>query len=1254
MAYNILSGTIIGPDELIAKSDGTFTHITASVSGTFINASGTAVSFSTIGTIGGSGGSIGAAEDGNYNDGLFTDFTTGTLIGIPIDRFNELFKSLVPPPAPNVSRLFSGLDGTDAHLSFGASNNMESDSTPYFSVGTAAGFAAKDTGDLYETETSGTNFRLAIFRGNQNITGIVNDHVTASVLGSFTNYTANAYGNSDTGSLQLYINSTSTASHTLNLATATGTGNPGAGTSSSLNSSGSGFTNISIAKSATDANNNTFDIFKHRTTQYLIHSSSQRMGWNYAFVKHIVGAATYTTNYIEWVNDNNAVSPTVTSNSIHNVSLLGTRFLSGVKYNLSASANYSFLVSNFYKNVYTRTMVSCTDNQGLVDITDVLMPHIKKEDENKTVAHTRSVSTTATKILNTSFGATASVTHVFKGTATGKTSISGFLIYTPTSNNPSNTVEYFRNELYRLPSASYDAQVDVTTGSWTSATHMTGSGTHADGLLIYNEALRSPKNGANGGNFSTIANTESGNPNYSGVSGTRTFYRAFKNVGAAVNNVSIAINGAGTIVTSGGSLGANSNLKVFVKTPAKTGWMSMADAFTYNNVSDGQGARDPGVALQTNLASNATNVVTLGTKSVATGEWFLIKVEADANWTGNINQISVVFGAGSGGKVNPSNLSKVAETVSSNGASARLSFGASKAITGYTSAANSPTINSAVDVNGQWIPNTGLTNQRLGVYNKTIDITGDLNSGISSGRLTDGDSGSLKLYINGVERHSIDLTSFGSGNSLNSSGSGFNNVSARLFPTHGNGVHDYTKPYRTGEIKVDTNDQTDGWNFLRVVHTSSGGFNRTTNYIEWINDSATGNITVAGGNITNFGSSGATYYSSGIKFFATAPTATFTLTSSNNYINVCDNDGTDAIDFDDSLTNVTITQMTASGDGITTLNTSDGTSAYPLLLTSPTDTQTGSINHKLTLRFSPAKSLMGSFVDSFNKHTASIGSAKFLEPPFNNSGNSYSTFTTSDFTSFSKSKFLRFSGSETSTNQNGSEHFTGEGYRLQNKNVTYSQQSHISGGSGFTYAWNSEYSVNDSGSYANYCDGLVVFDGKLIAPPKAGVNGDCRNTADGGSLQAPASNVNYSIGELQVGTRTYVRYFKNTTGSDKTNIQVTLYGSGILDDLGTGYAGSNFKLEYKFPSSDSSVSTGWLDAGKNSQSGNKDVDGEGGATGVGGGYFPLTINTGGTTIAASPNYLTLLGGAWENNKYLLIRVRASASWSGHIERIEVS
>ncbi len=1242
MAYNSLSGTVIGPDKIVAKPDGSFTQLTGTISGSYINGEGTPVSFADIGTS--DGGTIGVAEDGSYTDGLFTDFHTGTLVGVPIDRYNELFKSLVPPPAPAISRIDAIQDGTDAYLSFGASNDMSSDVPAYYSVGTVAGFSAVDKGELYETDTSGNNFRRSIFELGTNITGSINFHVTASVLGSNTNYEADTFGNAETGSLQLFVNSTSSATHTLDLSTAVGAGNPGAGTSSSLDSDGSGFVNISITSSATDANSNIFDLFQSRTAKYIVNSASQRRGWNYAFVRHTLGATDYDTNYIEWVNDDNSANVTITGDTLANVTLSGSRYISGVEYNTSATADYQFLISNFYRNVYTLATVTCSDSTSNASIANTTMPHIGSDDETKTVALTQSLSTTNGIILNESIGATSSVTHVLKGTVTSNTSMSGFLIFTPTVNDATDIKEYFKNEsTYRLPSASYDSQATVLTGSWNSQTHMTGSGNHSDGLQIYNQRLRSPLNTTNGGDFSSISNTESGNPDYSAASGTRTFYRAFKNTGSDVREVGVRITGASTIVSSAASLGANQSIRVFVKTPGKTDWMNLADNFVFNDVSEGAGANELGLDQGID-GGGAYNIATLGTKVVATGEYFLVRIEADAAWTGVLTTIQCTFGAGTGSPTYGVSLDDINESTSNNGSTANLSFGSSKPISGYTSVVASPNINGEVDVNEAWAPNTGLTNQRLGVYNRALNITALLNDSAESYRIDSGSTGTLKLYINGAERHSIDFSSFSSGNSLNSSGSGFRDVSAVEYPTYSNNVHDYTRPFRTGSLVVDTDDQTNGWNFVRVVHSGTWG-ELSSSYIEWVNDDDSSSISITGGNISDFNNDGTFYYSSGIKHFATAPSASFTLTSSNNYRNVYDNDSSDSIDFNDTLTNVTITAMTSSGGGINTLTDSNGVSAYPTLLTSA-GAETGSVNHNITLRLTPSVSLVGEFISSDDIHTASLGKVKFLQPPFNGNNNTYSQFTTSDFVSSSQSGFLRFSGSESNTNETSAEYFEGEGYRLENRNVTYLSQSNVTDSSN---TWVSTNPVNNTVSYDNYADGLVVFGDKLVAPTKAGTNGDCRNVSDGGALQAPTGNVNYSSSELDVGTRTYVRYFRNSTGTTKTGFTITFRGSGSIDDLATAYTGGAFKFEYKIPHTDSNNSTAWQDGGKAlSFSGDRNVDGNGGAQGSDS-QFPLTISSEGTSLNVSFN-----GGNWLNNQYMLIRIKASASWDGYLDRIEVT
>ena len=113
--------SLVGEPNL--RFNGSRLYVNGSITGSSLNLSGLAAGTATTASYlaldsndnviltssagGGSGGTIGPAEDGNYDDGLYTDFTTSTPIGTPIDRFNEVLKILAPTPAPVVERLMS-------------------------------------------------------------------------------------------------------------------------------------------------------------------------------------------------------------------------------------------------------------------------------------------------------------------------------------------------------------------------------------------------------------------------------------------------------------------------------------------------------------------------------------------------------------------------------------------------------------------------------------------------------------------------------------------------------------------------------------------------------------------------------------------------------------------------------------------------------------------------------------------------------------------------------------------------------------------------------------------------------------------------------------------------------------------------------------------------------------------------------------------------------------------------------------------
>ena len=79
--------------------------------------------------------------------------------------------------------------------------------------------------------------------------------------------------------------------------------------------------------------------------------------------------------------------------------------------------------------------------------------------------------------------------------------------------------------------------------------------------------------------------------------------------------------------------------------------------------------------------------------------------------------------------------------------------------------------------------------------------------------------------------------------------------------------------------------------------------------------------------------------------------------------------------------------------------------------------------------------------------------------------------------------------------------------------------------------WSS--TVHITGSSGGQENGLMFYNQTLVSPTRGVYSGDFRSTSDGGSIvHGPPDNVNYSSVS---GTRTFYRYFQNTTGGSKTD-----------------------------------------------------------------------------------------------------------------------
>jgi hypothetical protein len=188
-------------------------------------------------------------------------------------------------------------------------------------------------------------------------------------------------------------------------------------------------------------------------------------------------------------------------------------------------------------------------------------------------------------------------------------------------------------------------------------------------------------------------------------------------------------------------------------------------------------------------------------------------------------------------------------------------------------------------------------------------------------------------------------------------------------------------------------------------------------------------------------------------------------------------------------------------------------------------------------------------------------------------------------------------------------------------------------------------------------DGMVTANGYAISPFQIGNDGDTRNTADGGSLQAPASSPNYST--LTNNTRTYYRHFKYTDASTVASFTLTLYGDATIVGKSGTYAaalGANknvfveLKVPYdpNYPGADDQ-STDWADCAKIFEaSAQPNVLG----AGIRAGSFSgedQSIDSNGLALS-----LTLGTRRIKQNQYIVVKVSAHKDWTGYLSRIQVA
>jgi hypothetical protein len=581
-----------------------------------------------VGTPGG-GAIIGDAEDGTYTDGLFVDFSSDTLIGTAVDRFNEVLKALAPSPAPNLDNISIQDSGITGKLSFGSSNNISG----YINV------PAKDVGGTFGSAGS----EAGIFAANRTINGVLADSVSSA-----SSYPANSFGEGDKGSLHLEVNGA--VIHSVDLSAF--------GSGSSTNSNGSGFTSLTAATPVQFDSGDTLDLFKYRRGNWTVDPADQVNGYNFVRIRHEYETGLFRdTNYFYWVIDADTTATSFSGETISNINMNGTKRISGVTYHTSGTLDYDVTISNAYRNTYSQSSSALDFSGTKVQTSDMALPTPSTEEDDIVISGRSASLDNSGRIINETISVGVTVDRTVQGdvTSSGQSTV-GFLLDN-VADNSTDTLEPFNGEGYRLNTSINIDDTSYGSGGksasaydWDSSQHLiNGDASHNTGLLISAGSLSYPNttnhiSGINGGNFSSVPNGPGGNPDYQTASGERTYLRYFYSPLAYSNfklNVSATSTNFVTVAT--GPSGNNVTLEVLAPNTTKDngGTTEWKDAVEPHNAND----RDIGCFASTFGDTIPTNWgLTLGAENTSTsGNVIVIRITAASGWTGSIDSIELTW-----------------------------------------------------------------------------------------------------------------------------------------------------------------------------------------------------------------------------------------------------------------------------------------------------------------------------------------------------------------------------------------------------------------------------------------------------------------------------------------------------------------------------------------------------------------------------------------------------------------------------------
>jgi hypothetical protein len=575
-----------------------------------------------------------SAPDGTYGSINSPGISNGEGLPITIDKMVTILDALVPPSAPNLTSASSAPTGVTGKISF-------STATP------VASYNNYTPGNAIGTTISITSTVLGIINATTNITGTLANNVATGPGTPSAAYLANAFGNGNIGILQLVLNGTVLHSVDLSLHVS----------GSSLNINGSGFSALSAIQYSLFPQGTPFPTFVYRTGTFVLSQNewaTTGYGYNTIQIRHFITPTTYSTQTYTYIIDNFTAALSATGPALSGLSMSGSKRLSGVEYHTSGTALYSVTLNDVYRNTYSASGAAISYSGTRCTIPSEAIPTPVSSLSTLVLSNkTVTITSSSTRILGQNIAINTNVLRTVQGTASGLGTASAFAILLDTITNDSTAnLETLNSENYRINSAiesNLTTIIGYTSGgaspvavAYDSSISLTGANvSYNNGLLVFNGKVSYPNNttgtSVTTGNFGAVANGPAGNPDYTGATGTRFYYRFF-HFAALTQNMILQLTATGTTV---GTSATGNQIKIEICFPGVTvGHGSWLDT-TVSTVGGGAYASTYGTNLGSTTGQNWGLSTLSGLSTGNSGNVVLMKITASSSWTGSVDNISL-------------------------------------------------------------------------------------------------------------------------------------------------------------------------------------------------------------------------------------------------------------------------------------------------------------------------------------------------------------------------------------------------------------------------------------------------------------------------------------------------------------------------------------------------------------------------------------------------------------------------------------